>query len=276
MIDLVDTHAHLQEAEFNDDRDAVVARARAAGVNQIVLPAVDLESAATGIELADAHDGVYATAGFHPHEASRLTADALATLAALLENPKVVAVGEIGLDWFRMHSPRKAQLQALEAQLELAAERALPVVIHCRDAWSDLKQFLAPWAQRVATAFEGRPLGVLHYFSSSVEDARHFYELGFLISVHTSVTHPKAQQLRDVVAALPLEALVVETDSPYGAPQAYRGKRNEPSYVVEAAKQVAELRQQSLEDVAAATSSNARRLFGLPTPGPAKLTGALI
>lgn len=263
MIELVDTHAHLQEEEYDDDRQAVIQRAHAAGVRRIVVPAVDLETAVKAIALAESYEGMYSTAGFHPHEASKVTSSALAEIATLLDHPKVVAVGETGLDWYRMHSPREAQIEALKAHLDLAGERTLPVVIHCRDAWADLRPLIESWARRLVPAFKSRPLGVMHYFSSNLEDALFYQEIGFLISVHTSVTHPKARALRDVAAALPLDTLVIETDSPYGAPQAYRGKRNEPAYVVEAAKQIATLRHIELDAVAAATTANATRLFGL-------------
>jgi TatD DNase family protein len=275
VIDFVDTHAHLQEAEFDHDRDAVIQRAEQAGVSQVVVPAVDVESAVKGVALADEHAGIFSTAGFHPHEAAGATQDALSAIEELLTHPKVAAVGEIGLDWFRMLAPREAQLAAFEAQLEIAARNALPVVVHCRDAWDDMRPLLEPWAHKAAAGFYGRPLGVLHYFSGSLEDSRRYSALGFLVSVHTSVTHPKGQALRHVVAALPLDALVIETDSPYGAPQAYRGKRNEPAHVVEAARQIAALHGLTLEAVAEATSANARRLFRLPVVAPTK-TGAAV
>lgn len=270
MIALIDTHAHLQEPEFSDDFEAVVGRASDAGVGTLVLPAVDLDSARAGLELADRHDGVFATAGYHPHEASRLDDEALQAVEALLDDPKVVAVGEIGLDFYRMHSPVEAQTAALDTMLALAARRKMPVVIHCREAWQALADQLVPWARQAGTLNEGRPLGVLHYFSGTLEDAWRYVELGFMISVHTSVTHPKQTALRDVVAQLPLDSLVVETDSPFGAPQLHRGKRNEPAYVVEAAKQVAELHDVPLEYVAEATTANARRLFNLPAPVPSQ------
>jgi TatD DNase family protein len=263
LIPLVDTHAHLQEDEFSPDRDAVIERARAAGVGTIVVPAVDLETAESAIALTEHHDGIYATAGYHPHEAQHLTASALDGIEALLARPKVVAVGEIGLDFYRLHSPREAQIEAFEAQLALAERHAMPVVIHCRDAWQAMAPALQPWARRVRATAGERPIGVLHYFSSTLEEARRYYELGFLISIHTSVTHPRSGALREVAAALPLNALVIETDSPYGAPQSQRGRRNEPAYVVEALKQLAEVRNSSVEEIAAATAANARRLFGL-------------
>jgi TatD DNase family protein len=154
--------------------------------------------------------------------------------------------------------------------LALAETHTLPVVIHCRDAWEDAARVLVPWARRVAPAFGPQPLGVMHYFTGTLHEARRYIDLGFLISVHTSVTHPKSAALREVVARLPLEALVIETDSPYGAPQNVRGKRNEPAHVVEAAKQIAELHGVVLENVAEVTSANARRLFRLPVPATAQ------
>jgi TatD DNase family protein len=265
-ISLIDTHAHIQGDEFTDDRDAVIGRAREAGVVQMVLPAVDLATAEAGLLLARRYEGLYATAGYHPHEASLLTPAALAAIEALLAGERVVAVGEIGLDFYRMHSSVAEQETALAAQLELAAKHTLPAIVHCRDAWDAAEPLLGAWAKRVAPSFAGRPLGVLHYYTHDVATAQRYVERGFLISIHTSVTHPKASQLREVAAALPLDSLVIETDSPYGAPQVRRGKRNEPSYVVEAARQVAEVRGAGIEEVALATTANARRLFRLPEP----------
>lgn len=259
-----DTHAHVQEPEFDEDADAAIERAKAAGVLEMVVPAVDLESAKRSLALAERHDGIYATAGFHPHDANRLTDEALAEVDAMLALPNVVAVGEIGLDYFRLHSTREEQLAAIEKQLALAGKHAMPVIVHCRDAWDDCEAVLAPWARRVATRFDGRPVGVLHYFAGSLEQARFYVDLGFVISIHTSVTHPKQTQMREVACGVPLQSLVIETDSPYGAPQAFRGKRNEPAYVVESAKRIALERGISETLVAEATTANARRLFVLP------------
>jgi TatD DNase family protein len=264
VTELIDTHAHLQEPEFAGDADAAIQRAADAGVTGIVVPAVDLASARRGLELARRYEGVYAAAGYHPHEASKLDDESLSQIEALLDEPRVVAVGEIGLDFYRMHSTEQEQLAAFEAMLALAERRAMPVIVHCRDAWEAMREQLLPWARRVAPRFEGRPPGVLHYFSGTLEEAQRYVELGFVISVHTSVTHPKQQGLRDVVSQLPLETLVVETDSPYGAPQSQRGKPNEPAFVVEAARQIAILHNVDLDYIGDVTSANARRLFGLP------------
>jgi TatD DNase family protein len=264
VIELLDSHAHLQEPEFERDVDQVIKRARTAGVVGTVVPAVDIATAQSAIGLAERFEGIYATVGCHPHEAAHLHPNHLIAVEKLLDHPRVLAVGEIGLDFYRMHSSRAAQMSAFDAMLTLAEDRAMPVVVHCREAWQALSEQLFPWASRAAQRFERQPLGVLHYFSGSLEDAERYVGLGFLISVHTSVTHPKAIALRDVVSRLPLESLVIETDSPYGAPQAFRGKRNEPAYVVEAAKQIAEAKAVSLQEVADATTANARRLFRFP------------
>jgi TatD DNase family protein len=270
VIELFDSHAHLQEPEFEDDLDAVVVEAAVTGVGGIVLPGEDVTTSQRAALLAERMDGIYAAAGFHPHEASRLTPDGLAAIERLLAQPRVVAVGEIGLDFYRLHSGVEHQVAAFEAQLALAAKHRLPVIIHCRDAWEALEDLLPPWAQANHAAYGATPLGVLHYFSSDLETARRYAGLGFLVSIHTSVTHPKATRLRHVAAELSLDALVIETDSPYGAPQAYRGQRNQPSYVIEAAGQIARDRDLDLEAVGAATTANARRLFGLDHVGGKK------
>jgi TatD DNase family protein len=286
----VDTHAHIQEPEFHDDIDAVIERANAAGVNTIVVPGVDVETSEAAARLADRHPGVYFAAGFHPHEAFRFDNVALNRIRALLQHPRAVAVGEVGLDYYRLHSPREAQMRTFEAMLDLARDAKLPVIVHARfpddggprppqnwgpEGTDEVERTLTSWAFHARSAYEGRTLGVMHYFSGGdLAQARRYVELGFMISVHTSITHPKATLLREVVRQLPLDSLVIETDSPYGAPQAVRGKRNEPAYVVEAARKVAQLQAVSLEEVARATTANAQRLFGRPLPQAQAVTGA--
>jgi TatD DNase family protein len=275
MLDLIDTHAHIQGEEFDADRDETVRRAVGAGVRAIVVPGVDSQTSDAALVLAERSPHVYATAGFHPHEASRLTEGDLEHVEALLGQEKVVAVGEIGLDFYRRHSEPEAQVRALESMLELAARHLLPVVVHCREAQETLWPILQSWAGSVRAAFGDRPLGVMHYFSGTPPQAEAYAALGFMVSVHTSVTHPRAKMLRDVVAAMPLETLVIETDSPYGAPQVFRGKRNEPAHVREAAAKIAEVKQTDVEVVASATTANACRVFGLKLPAASgRTTGA--
>jgi TatD DNase family protein len=238
------------------------------------------------IALAERHDGVLAAAGVHPHNAKDASEADLDALEKLASHPRVVMVGEIGLDYYRNLSPREVQQRVLLRQLETAGRVGKPVAVHARDAHDDMLPLLEAWSRemggRLAAGSPGtavphdaprpgtavrrsrpRPLGVMHYFSEGIELAHRYVELGFMISVHTSVTHPKAAVLQSVAREAPLDALVIETDSPYGAPQRYRGKRNEPAYVVEAAAKIAELRGISVDDVASATTTNALGLLGL-------------
>jgi TatD DNase family protein len=261
---LIDTHTHLQFEEFDRDREAVLERAWQVGVEGIVVLGLDAASSEAAIALAGADPRLYATAGWHPNAAARLDQEGWRRLRELTQHPRVVAVGEIGLDFYRNLSPREDQVRALEEQLALAAERRLPIAVHCRDAHDRMYPILKRWAEKAHPLFgEGRPVGIMHYFSGDLELARRYVDMGFLISVHTCVTYPTSDRLREVVAGLDMGCLVLETDSPYGAPQSQRGRRNEPAYVTEAAMCVAELRGLTAEAVALRSGENAARLFGL-------------
>jgi TatD DNase family protein len=261
---LADTHAHIHDAEFGDDGDAAVERARAAGVELIVTLGMDLANSRAAIAFAARHHAiVLAAAGVHPHEAKDANERDLDVLEELAADPHVGLVGEIGLDYYRNHSPRDQQLRVFRRQLETAARTGKPVAVHAREAHEDVMPILAEWSGTLGGRLpDGRPLGVMHYFSAEAAAALRYVELGFVISVHTSVTHPKAHQLREVVRDVPVEHLVVETDSPFGAPQRYRGKRNEPAYVEEAVAAIAEIKGIAPEAAAAATMRNAMRLLG--------------
>jgi TatD DNase family protein len=227
---------------------------------------VDAATSEAAIALAEAHPLVHAAAGCHPHDAGRLDERGWRRLRELTAHPRVVAVGEIGLDFYRNLSSQEDQVRVLEQELELAAERRLPVAVHCREANDRMYPILERWSGQARAVFgEGRPLGVMHYFSGDLALARRYVAMGFLISIHTSVTYPRSDRLRDVASRLDMDHLVLETDSPYGAPQSRRGKRNEPAYVAEAAARVAELRGLTPEAVARQTGENADRLFGLKT-----------
>jgi TatD DNase family protein len=270
-MDLVDSHAHIDFPQFAEDRDAVLERARVAGVNTILAIGIgpgpqQLDAAMPYVE---AHDWIYTTVGVHPHEAKELTRAHLDTLARLARHPKVIAWGEIGLDYYYDHSPRDVQRRVFREQMELAHATKLPIVIHCRDAWPDcldmLEQGWKPTGLR----------GILHCFTSTLEDAKRGIDMGFMVSFTGNLTYPKAQNIRDVAKALPLENILIETDSPYLAPQAYRGKRNEPAYVAEVAKALASVRDLGAEEIAAKTSENFRRFFNLSGPAlsPGELSG---
>lgn len=261
---LFDTHTHIQDAQFDVDRHDVIRRARDAGLAGMLVLGVDVATSLQAVELARANDFVFAAAGCHPHDADSMDDEALDALAELAAQPDVVAVGEIGLDFYRNLSSREKQIEVFRKQLDLARELAKPVAVHCRDAQDEMLPIIEEWSRGLARAFpDGRPLGAMHYFSGDAALGAHYVSLGFMISIHTSITYPKSDRLREVARSLPLDALVVETDSPYGAPQSMRGKRNEPAQVLAALETIAEVRGEPLERIAEATTGNALRLFGI-------------
>ena len=261
---LFDTHTHLQLSQFDGDRTATLDRAQDAGLVGLLVLGVDVASSEDAIAMAETESGVHAAAGCHPHDAAKLDEEGLEQLAELAKHPRVLAVGEVGLDFYRNFSPREQQLDVFGRQLETAAEVAKPIAVHCREAQDDLFPLIEAWSNRLGRCLpDGRPLGVMHYFSGDAELAQRYVDFGFLISVHSSVTYPNAQRLQEVAQQLPLDAFVVETDCPYGAPQSRRGERNEPAYVAEAVAKIAELRGDAVERIAESTTENALRLFGL-------------
>lgn len=260
---LIDTHSHIHDDAFDADRDAAIERARVAGVEYILTLGVDAADSRRAVALAERHDCVLAAAGVHPHGAGEATDRDLDELEEMARHPRAAVVGEIGLDFYRNLSPREAQMRVLRRQLDTAGRVGKPVAVHCRDAEPDMFDVLSEWSRRMGGSLpDGRPLGVMHYFSGDAELANGYIGLGFFISVHTSVTHPRADQLREVARTAPLDRLVVETDSPYGAPQSVRGTRNEPAYVAEAAAKIAEVRSMDAAEVARITTDNALRLLG--------------
>ena len=265
-----DTHCHLNFNKFDPDRDEVLRRAEEAGVTRILIPGTSLTSSRSAVELAESQPGLYAAIGVHPTEVDTLQVDTLAGLRKLAsESSRIVAVGEIGLDYYWDTSPHELQERLLTEQLDLAAELALPVVIHFRekgdapdgDCARDLLRILGGWMAglgREKSPLAGRP-GVLHSFSGSLETAQMAIRFGFFIGVTGPVTYRKDRQ--ELISQLPLENLLIETDAPFLAPHPQRGKRNEPAYVRLIADKIALLHSCSIEKVAAATSQNARRLF---------------
>ncbi len=267
---LVDSHCHLDDPQFDADREAVIARAVASGVTTILAVGTGegppgLEA---GIRLADrpgglSHGGtavpacpalVLATVGVHPHDARKAGAETWPRLEALLAHPKVVAVGEIGLDYHYDNSPREQQRAAFIEQMAIARRARKPVVIHTREAWDDtwrlLEEHWAPYGLG----------GIMHCFSGGAEEARHALDMGFHLAFGGVATYPKAHRVREAARATPLDRLLVETDAPYLAPAPLRGRRNEPAFVLETARRLAELRGESLEALARATTANFHRL----------------
>ena len=260
---LVDTHAHLDFTKFDADRPQVIERARAAGVSAIVNVGTDLVSSRRAVELAEEYEAVYAAVGVHPHGAKKLDGATLGELRELAQRPKVVAVGEIGLDYFRNLSPPDAQRRAFQAQLAWASKMGKPVIIHDRDAHDEILKALTDWAAGLGNSTLAGRLGVLHTFSGDLEMARKAIDLGFYISISGPVTYKNARQLPGIVRALPLDRLLVETDCPFLSPEPYRDKSNEPAYTRLVAERIAELKGVPYDRLARATTANAQRFFEL-------------
>ncbi len=262
-----DSHCHLENKRFDDDRADVFTRAHEAGVTTM-LAIGNGDGPGTGtldcaIKLARNHEGIYATVGIHPHEAALATQADFDELERLARDPKVIAWGEIGLDYFYDHSPRDVQQRVFVQQMEMARAAKLPIVIHNRpsdnseNAWNDLFRLLGEhWANSGLG-------GVLHCFTGMVEHARAALDLDVMISFAGNITYPKAQNIRDAAAMAPLDRIFIETDSPYLAPVPHRGKRNEPAFVVEVAKQIGELHGVAMEEIGQHTTKNFLRFFDL-------------
>lgn len=260
---LIDSHAHINLLAFDRDREQVFARAKQGGVRAIINIGLDVKSSRASLKLAKKYDDVFSTVGFHPHEASEMTDDSLGVLAELAKDKRVVAVGEIGLDFYRNLSPRPSQIEAFRKQLDLAIELSLPVVVHCRQAHKETFNILSDWVRSTLSAGRLRR-GVIHCFSGDIGMALKYIEIGFYISLAGSVTYPSAGELLQVAREIPLDRLLIETDAPFLAPQAYRGKRNEPAYVALIAEKVAQAREVPRETVANAAAKNTIELFNLP------------
>ena len=253
---LIDSHAHIQAKEYAGEAAAVVERARAAGVEKIIVVggAGDISSNGEAIALAESFSHVYATVGMHPHDAKTVGAEAMQTLKSLAGSAKVVAVGETGLDFYYDHSPRDIQCSLFSQFIRLALETGLPIIVHERDASREASELL----RRNGA---GKIRGVIHCFTGSYDSARAYLDLGFYLSFSGIITFKNADSLREVVRKIPLNRILVETDSPYLTPVPYRGKRNEPAYVRLVADTVANLTGMPLEDVARITTENAQNLF---------------
>ncbi len=254
MSPLFDTHCHLYNERFDEDYPETLARARAVGVEQMVLIGYDLPSSRRAVELARPDDGLYATVGIHPHQAEDWGAGAERELRELLKAPGVVAVGEIGLDFYRDLSPRDAQFAAFSAQLDLAMELSLPIVVHTRESVTPALDVLEPYGKA------GLP-GIMHCWSGSPEEAHRARGLGFLLGIGGALTYKKPGFLPEVVTTIPLEGLVLETDAPYLPPVPHRGQRNEPAYLPLVAQKLAAYVGRGVEEVAAVTTGAARALF---------------
>jgi TatD DNase family protein len=252
-VRLIDSHTHLDDAQFNGDRAAVIERARAAGVERMLAIGTgsgppDLEA---GLLLATEYPFVLATVGVHPHDSAKATEETFERLRDLAEHPKVVAIGEIGLDYHYDFSPRDVQRAVFSRQLGTAAEARLPIIIHTREAWDDTLDILRR---------EWRGEGILHCFTGDATQARQALDAGFHLAFGGVLTFPKAEPVREAARFTPADRLLIETDCPYLAPAPHRGKRNEPAFVIETARRLAEVRGQTVEEIAALTADNFERL----------------
>jgi TatD DNase family protein len=277
----VDSHAHLEGKRYDSDRDQVLARAKQNGIEAYLAigNGDGPETANCGIQLAEKYDGkpdyprIWASVGIHPHEATLANEAADSQMLQWARHPKVIAWGEIGLDYFYDHSPREVQKAVFRQQMELARAAKLPIIIHCRpsdnseNAWDDcLAMITEHWIAEHGIAEHGRSSGlggVLHCFTGSVEHARRALDMGFMISFAGNITFPKAQSIREAAQMVPLDRMLIETDSPYLAPIPHRGQRNEPAFITEVARQIGELRGLPAEEIGAQTAQNFYRFFGL-------------
>jgi len=264
-VPLIDTHCHLDFERYDEDRADVLARAAEAGLVAVVNPAVDPANSAAVCDLAAITPPIFAAVGVHPNSTAESAPDWPETIRTLAVRAKVVAIGEIGLDYYWDRSPKAVQWRALEIQLGLAANLGLPVIIHNRDASEDVLRMLADWVDGLPAghALRENP-GVLHSFSAPPDVAERALALGFFLGITGPVTYKKADDLRAIVARVPLDRLLIETDDPFLTPHPYRGERNEPAYVQYVADRIAALHQTTVEAVGRQTSLNAIRLFRLP------------
>jgi TatD DNase family protein len=260
---LVDTHCHLDFNVFDEDREQILIRARQAGVTCILNPGIDLESSRNAVKLAQSHKEVYAAVGVHPNDALGWDEATLQEIGELAGSPKVVAIGEIGLDYYWHTTPPDLQKKALRSQLNLAARLGLPVVIHNREATEDILAILEDWCSQLSASsslLAKRP-GVLHSYSAGERFIQQVMEMNFFIGITGPVTFRKALDLHQLVSTIPLENLLIETDAPFMSPHPHRGQRNEPAFVRYVAERIAILRENTYPVIAGATTANAARLF---------------
>jgi TatD DNase family protein len=253
---LFDTHAHLNAVQYEEDLQEVIDRALKEGVTNIVVVGFDRPTIKRAIELAEQYDFIYASVGWHPVDAIDMKEDDLKWLEEMALHPKVVALGEMGLDYYWDKSPKEVQKEVFRKQIALAKKVKLPIIIHNREATADILEILKEENAREVG-------GIMHCFTGSIEIAKQCIDMNFYISLGGPVTFKNAKKPKEVAAEIPLEHLLIETDCPYLTPHPYRGKRNEPAYIKYVAEQIAELKGISYEEVAEKTSDNAKRIFGI-------------
>ena len=258
---MVDTHAHLDMNVFDKDRDDVIFRAKEANVNNIISVGTNLESSKKAIGLAEKYPEILAAVGFHPHDSAKVGKAEIEELKDIANHPEVVAIGEIGLDFYRDYSPREKQIQTVRLQLDLATQLGLPVIIHCRQAEREILKLLCDWVFLNRNSQKQR-LGVIHCFSSDKDALRQYLDMGFYISLGAYIGYPTSK-LHNVISDIPDDRLLVETDCPFLPPQNYRGRRNEPAYISLTIEVLSKIKNQPYEQVIQKTTNNANFLFHL-------------
>ncbi len=261
----IDSHAHLFNEDFGDEIEGVLERAREAGVDSIVVPGTNLETSEEAIRMAERHEQIYAAVGFHPHDAAKATDESLVRLEKESAQPKVVAIGEIGLDFHYDFSPREVQMEVFRKQMAIAVRRELPVIVHTRESMTEALEIVEELFQSCDSKggqLNERPNGVFHCFTGTPDEALRLFDRGFFVSYPGMVTF-KNSPVVATLKEISLERILIETDSPYLAPVPMRGKRNEPAYLVWTARKIAEVCNTTVDEVATITSRNARSLFGL-------------
>lgn len=263
MITLVDTHCHINFDSYDADREAVIRRAAEAGVRQTINPAIDMPTSRAVLQLTASYDGLFAAVGIHPNSSGDFADSMLDEISELAKQPKVVAIGEIGLDYHWDKSPKDQQFRAFEAQLTLAAKLELPVIVHNREASEDIMVILEGWVKDLPDSLKEHP-GVLHSFSAPASIAERALASGFYLGFTGPITYKNADDLRRIAARVPFNRVLVETDGPFLTPVPHRGKRNEPAYIPYMVERLASLQLVSVEAMGKATTENAARLFKLP------------
>lgn len=253
---LIDSHAHLDDDRFDKDRDELIKSLESNGISRVINPGADLPSSIKSVKLSEEYENIYAAVGVHPHSADEMDEGTIEVLRAFGNREKVVAIGEIGLDYHYDNSPRDIQRKWFQRQIKLANELNLPIIVHSREA--DQETF-----DIIKSQSDGNLTGVIHCYSGSVELMKEYIKLGYYISLGGPVTFKNAKMPKEVAKAVPIDRLLVETDSPYLTPEPHRGKRNEPLFVRHVAAMIAELRGMTIEELARATSENTIRLFNL-------------
>lgn len=251
---LIDTHAHLQFEPLNADIDAILERAKSEGVEKIIIVGIDKESSQQAINLAEKYENIFAAVGLHPQDSKKINDEDWNAICEMTKHEKVIAIGETGLDYFKMYSPKEIQIEVFKKHIKLANETGLPLVVHNRDADEDSLSILQS---------EGAKDVVFHCYSSTLEFAKRVWEAGYMTSFTGVITYKKSDELREVVKQCPLDKIMVETDCPYLAPQKYRGKMNEPSYVLETALEVARQKEIPLSEIAEIMTENSERFFSI-------------